>query len=129
MFTFIKSKNVKFPPSKHIQLDKHELTDELEIFWFREKSNKAVGAVYVYLDDKQSAYISNLSVFEDARNKGLGTEMLNYLIKFCQYNKYKQVFLRVINDSWMHEWYKRNGFYDWYDDNEYSEFIWMKRII
>ena len=120
---------MKFPKSKYIQLDKHELNDEIEIFWFREKSNKAVGAVYVYLDDKQSAYISNLSVLEDARNKGLGTEMLNYLINFCKYNRYRQVFLRVINDSWMHEWYKRNKFYDWYDDNEYSEFIWMKRII
>ena len=122
-------KKYKTPKSKLILLDKHEINDEIETFWFRSSSNAAVGAVYVYLDDPQSAYISNLSVLEDARNKGLGTEMLNYLVKFCKYNKFRQVFLRVIDDSWMHEWYRRNDFYDWYDDKECSEFVWMKRII
>lgn len=122
-------KKYKTPKSKLIHLNKHEVNDEIETFWFRTSSNNAIGAVYVYLDDNQSAYISNLSVLEDARNNGLGTEMLNYLVKFCKYNKFRQVFLRVIDNSWMHGWYKRNDFYDWYDDTECSEFVWMKRIL
>lgn len=59
----------------------------------------------------QYAYISNLNVFASEHNRGRGRILLHLaLSEIKEVLGLKFAMLQVVPDSWVEEWYKRNGF-------------------
>lgn len=82
------------------------------------------GVVDVLFDDKYpiTVFIKNLSVLEDFRKKGIGTQLLQLAenagrlhgMKFAELTADKK-------NKWLVDWYLRNGYHISYvDENEYS---------
>ena len=81
-------------------------------------------ALYSYDDDKETAYLSDVHVESPKRGVGIGNKILNLAEKEARKWNYTRICLKVLSNSWMHEWYKRHGYYDIvYNDSEY---VWMR---
>ena len=63
-------------------------------------------------DEPDVAVIHDLAVHEEKRRKGLGTELLEEACKAAKEMGAKAVRLSVLPDSWVEQWYKKNGFAD-----------------
>ena len=88
------------------------------------KNTKCSFALYMYDDDKKSLYLSNVSVSDTERGKGIGNEILEFVYNQANKRDVDSLYLFVLENSWMHEWYKRKGFVDhsYTDDPRY---VWM----
>jgi len=74
--------------------------------------------------------IANLFVMKSDRKRGYGTELLHAAItEFNHENLYAkgrlQLTLRVLRDSWVEEWYEREGFQRHCDDAVDERYVWM----
>ena len=76
------------------------------------KNTKCSFALYMYDDDKKSLYLSNVSVSDTERGKGIGNEILEFVYNQANKRDVDSLYLFVLENSWMHEWYKRKGFVD-----------------
>ena len=91
-----------------------------------ESKGKGFARVYQYDDDKSACYCDMLSVSESFRNKGLGTELINYQMRIVkEHFKVNRAALTVLKGSWMQEWYKRLGFVDFPLIPEFNGYVWM----
>lgn len=102
---------------------RREITDFGYIDYYHDQNISF--ALYMYNDDNETVYLSNIYVPEEFRNHGYGNEILNY-VKEVSSNK--TIILRVLKESWMHGWYERNGYDDLCDFEEDDNFIWMINI-
>ena len=85
-------------------------------------------ALYAYDDDQQIIYLSNIKVEPSARNQGLGNKILELADKEAKKFNYKIIYLKVLNSSWVHDWYKNHNYTDLcYDEDK--KYIWMKHNI
>jgi ribosomal protein S18 acetylase RimI-like enzyme len=94
-----------------------------------EKTGKAFARLYWYHDDNDTVYLDWLSVVEECRRRGVGRELQEMREKIGQNMGAKTACLMVENNTWMHDWYARRGYKDWKDVENYSNFIWMKKLI
>lgn len=88
------------------------------------KDGIAYVRIYTDVDSDQVLYIDSLSVSEIERGKGIATKLLNIHHGIAKYiNRVSMLF--VEKNSWMYEWYGRNGYeyYSDYPDQEGS--VWM----
>ena len=80
-----------------------------------------------YTERNNKVYLSRLIVKKDYRNKGIGQELLNYMIKLCKEKGYQQITVGVDtdNENAVHI-YKKFGFeiYETATD-EYGEYYKM----
>jgi len=61
-------------------------------------------------DNKTFGWISNLSVFDKARKKGLGNRLLKECENLAKDLKLQKIYLTAEKDSFVFDWYKRKGF-------------------
>lgn len=92
-----------------------------------ERSGKAFGRLYQYNDDSSSVYLDWLSVDEDSRNQGIGTELQEVREKIGVGLGATTSCLWVRKDTWMHDWYKRRGYIDFQNHSDEENAIWMKK--
>lgn len=82
-------------------------------------------AIYMYDDDKDTMYLSNIFVKRSERNQGIGDSILLSADELAKRMYTKQVVLTVKEDSFMHEWYKRRKYKDLEKNQERPGYIWM----
>ena len=90
--------------------------------WGRDLSvieNHGLGFVQISIEKAfDFGYIHNLVVHENTRHKGLGKQLLSEaenIIKTKIQRKY--AVLRVVPDSWVEQWYRKNGYTDFIEGN------------
>lgn len=93
------------------------------------KGGTAFGRLYWFHDDNDTVYLDWLSVEKNCRRIGRGTYVQEAREKIGRKLGAKEVCLWVKKDSWMHDWYKRRGYADWKDNEEYEGTIWMKKSL
>jgi len=93
-----------------------------------ELNEKAFGRIYQYNDDNTSVYFEGIKVDIAFRRQGLGTILLQMLELFGKCLGASYSYLWVEKNTWIYEWYKRNG-YSYFKDHEDVNFIWMSKIL
>lgn len=104
---------------------KEELTDFGKVWYFTDKENISRFALYMYNDEPQNFYLSNIYVDIKYRQSGRGNYVLEKATEIAKEHDAENLMLKVLNNSFMHEWYERHGFKDLIYDEEESEYIWM----
>ena len=74
--------------------------------WVRILSGKIKG--YGNIDDKTPEFA--ISLFEEYRNKGIGTALMNEMIAYLRKSGYKQTSLSVQKENYAVNFYKKLGF-------------------
>ena len=91
-----------------------------------ESYEKIVGAVWVRIlsgEPRGYGYVDNetpefaISLFEEYRNKGIGTKLMNKMIDYLKEKGYKQTSLSVQKENYAVNLYKKLGF-EIIDENE-----------
>lgn len=82
-------------------------------------------ALYMYDDDEDTMYLSNIFVKKSERNQGLGDYILMSADELAKRVKAKQIILTVKDDSFMHNWYKRRDYKDLEINQDRPGYIWM----
>lgn len=102
-----------------------EWDDCIIIIFYR----KDVGYVRIrqYKDMLNSINIEELFINNMFRKSGIGSLFMGYIIDFCHLNNITIVDLTVKIDSWMKEWYKRWGFYEYETLND--KYMKLIRIV
>lgn len=88
--------------------------------------NVGTATIYYYTDAPKIAYFCNFCVYKDKRKRGLGTLLLNEILRVSKKNGFKIVYLWAKEKSWTRKWYERKGFVaidKYYDD--LNKYIWM----
>ena len=108
---------------------KHEKTDFGDV-WYMSSAPKDIFrfAIYRYNDDKKIVYLSNVFVSKEHRKQGLGNSILNIADKVANKLKANTICLKVKQNTFVHEWYGRHGYYDLSVDEEEPQIIWMTKI-
>lgn len=88
----------------------------------------AEASVYWYLDDSSTVYLSNLVVYPQFRNKGIGKKLQVIREQIGKDLNANTSCLWVKNKTWMHEWYKKRGYSD-LKDHEQKGFVWMSKSL
>ena len=77
------------------------------------------GKIELWIEDKtKELFLCNLIVQPPERKKGIGQLLLNYSEEAAHKIGFKRIALKVLKDSWMEKWYKRNGYIEDYIDEE-----------
>ena len=97
--------------------------------WYMTSDPKVIFrfAIYRYDDDKETIYLSNVFVNDDNRKQGLGNTILDAADRVANKLKANAICLKVLQDSFVHDWYERNGYSDLSIDEEEPEYIWMRK--
>jgi|GEM_PF-1111550 len=103
-----------------------DLTSEILIM---EKHGNAFARIYWYNDDNETVYLDWLSVDPKFREQGIGKDLQLIREGMGVCLGAKTSCLWVNKDTWMHEWYKRRGYEDWFDRKEQENTIWMRKVI
>lgn len=91
--------------------------------------NIASGIIYVYDDNSNRAYFSNIFVSNEYRGYGFGNLILETLEKVATQFGYKSFLLQVQKKTDTHQWYKRKGYMDYYPNMQDNSYIWMKKTL
>ena len=92
-----------------------------------ESDEKIVGAVWVRIlsgEPRGYGYVDNetpefaISLFEEFRNKGIGTKLMNKMIDYLKEKGYKQTSLSVQKENYAVNLYKKLGFEIISENNE-----------
>jgi len=92
-------------------------------------NNSFVGyAEYYRYHDSATCVISNLEVNSFERKKGIGHHLLKHCMHMCKNKLWcYQISLWVDDkDSWLVNWYERNGFQ--YDNTDDEGRYWMTKV-
>lgn len=82
--------------------------------------------LYRYNDDLHRMYLSNVEVQPSSRRQGKGNLILQTAEKESLSFGAESILLRVIKDSWMHDWYHRHGYNDVSEDPG-TNLFWMEK--
>ena len=102
---------------------KEEKTDFGKVLYFNSNNNSFKFALYQYDDEPDVLYLANVSVNKSHRKNGLGNNILSFVDNFANKINASAILLKVKKDSFMFEWYKRNG-YKYHSDAD-SSYVWM----
>ncbi len=106
----------------------HKGTEWGHTIFFTEKSGKSMGQLYWYEDDFGSCFFSGLFVNEEFRRQGNGKMLLSVLQRVAIGFGFTTIILKVKKKSFMYDWYKREGFSDyWEEPTTKSE--WMRKML
>lgn len=86
-------------------------------------------AMYIYDDDVETIYLSNVYVDPIARGKNLGNKILKLADQDAKKYGANTIFLNVLKDSWMHNWYERHGFSDYCDNGVDKRYVRMVKHV
>lgn len=82
-------------------------------------------SIYTYTDDPKVVYLSNVFVEESRRGCGLGNTLLRESKSAATELGAVSILLKVIENSWLYNWYKSFGYRDLCYDGD-TLYIWMK---
>lgn len=103
-----------------------ERTDWGKIYYYYGKEFRF--ALYIYDDDKDTIYLSNLDVYKNSQNQGIGNKILEFVIKEAIRYKTKYILLKCLKTSWVYGWYLRHG-YEYHSIDKDSKYVWLKHTI
>lgn len=86
-------------------------------------------ALYIYDDDKNTIYLSNLDVYKNSQKQGIGTAILKFVIKEALNFKAKVILLKCLKTSYVYNWYLKNGYEYYCQDKDDRRYVWLKQII
>ena len=104
-----------------------ETTDCGTVYYY--KNDYYRFALYAYNDDKNTMYLSNVKVEQSARGRGLGNKILELADKEAKKHNYAVICLKVLESSWVHDWYANHGYTDFCYDGEDADYVWMKHTL
>ena len=86
------------------------------------------GSIRLWISDKnpRELFLSNLIVQPTERGKGIGQLLLDYSEVAAKKLGLKRIALKVLKDSWMEVWYKRNGYledYIWDEEERVVKYL------
>lgn len=105
-----------------VHMDDNDTNTALNIMEWRGTS---FARIYWFKDDDTNVYLEYLSVDNNFRGNGIGTELQKIREKIGKLIGAKFTKLWVKDGAWMHDWYLRRGYKDTKDKDEYG--IWMKK--
>ncbi|MEE1248393.1 MAG: GNAT family N-acetyltransferase [Lachnospiraceae bacterium] len=85
-------------------------------------------ALYVYSDEPEMIYLSNVFVDKDSRGKGLGNDILRKAEVEARKMGGAYLRLKCLSTAWVHEWYEKHGFSDLSVDQD-ANYFWMEKKI
>ena len=85
-------------------------------------------ALYTYNDEPDVTYLSNVRVDPKSRGRGIGDKILKDAEEMAIQHNSRVICLKVLINSWMHDWYSRHGFVDYADDED-SKYVWMNKVL
>ena len=88
----------------------------------------AEASVYRYLDDNSIIYLSNLKVYPQFRNQGIGEKLQVIRERIGKDINAKYACLWVKKGTWMYEWYQMRG-YSKLKTHERKDFVWMHKSL
>lgn len=94
-----------------------------------ESHGRSFGRMYAFDDDNKTIYLDMLSVNEDERGLGIGTEMQVLREEIGRVLKFTTVTLWVDKSTWMHGWYKRRGYSYFKEYKKQKNAVWMSKEI
>ena len=94
---------------------------------FMESNGHGMARLYTYDDDSTTFYIDWLSVSQEKRKEGLGTELQKVRESWGKLHKYTYSCLWVRKGTWMEKWYERRGYTYYNDREEDKDTIWMRK--
>ena len=83
------------------------------IFFIGESKNKIIAMARIISDGINDAYIQDFAVLKEFRNKGIGSKMLNFIIKTLKKKGFK--WIGLISEKKSVSLYSRAGFKESYD--------------
>lgn len=89
-----------------------------------QKEAKGFCRTYFYHDNQDYICFDWLVVNESDRKKGIGTRLLKAHIELAKSLNIES-YLWVKTGSWMHDWYRRNGYVDYKDHETEENSMWM----
>ena len=110
-----------------MELIKHYSKEDYGDFTgFMEVNGLAYARAYTFNDDKTTFYLDSLSVCENVRGLGYGTELQKVREKIAKEKGYKYTMLWVKKWTWMRKWYKRRG-YNYYKPYKAENAVWLRK--
>lgn len=104
-----------------------ENTDWGIVYYYNDKDYRF--ALYMYNDDPDSLYLSNVKVNQNMRGQGIGNKILNLVDEEAKKFNVSTIYLKVLEQEWMHDWYGKHGYSDFCYDEEDQNYIWMKKQV
>ena len=93
-------------------------------------TNDGCGTVTVqFEDDADFAIICGLSVYKEKRNKGYGTQLLKEAEAEAAKHKRKYIYLGTDENTWVYNWYIRQGYVDDGYDYSYNKVKRLRKTI
>lgn len=97
-----------------------------DTIYIMHKNGKAFACVSD-MEDGKTIYLNSLYVDESIRNQGIGTKLQEIREQIGVNSGAKYYRLIVFIGSWMHEWYKRRGYYDLFMCEEDDDYMCMQK--
>lgn len=105
----------------------HYSKDDNGEFWYiMEKEGNAVARGFYDYSYMKHFYLDSLSVCDDYRNKGIGTELQVIREDIARSKGFKYCVLWVKKGTWMRKWYKRRG-YEYYKPFKKEKAVWLRK--
>lgn len=107
-------------------LDHKENDGEISRYYFDVPECFAHFCLYVYNDEKDVVYLSNLKIDSDHRSHGYGSKLLKDMMSnLHNYSTFEQICIEVDNNKkWLIEWYKHFNF-KYIEDSQREGYIWL----
>lgn len=97
-----------------------------DVWFYSTNYQKIKFTLYAYEDDPNIIYLSNVRIDESLQGQGYGNEILKEAEQQALSKGFSTIELKVLINSWTHDWYRRHGYSDLcYDENK--NYIWMKK--
>jgi len=97
--------------------------------YIMQKEGTALGRVYWFNNDNTSVYLDCLSVNIEERRKGIGTLLQVFREEIGRIIGANFSILTVLKDSWMYNWHIRRGYASFKENEEDSNFVWMRKTL
>lgn len=84
-------------------------------------------SLHYYSDNPDIVYFFSLFVTDKYRNQGLGNAILEYAENFAVEHNFKTISLKVEENTWMFDWYKRKGYIE--INEKTGKYIWLEKSL
>ena len=108
---------------------KKEKTDFGYVWRMTDSESRYRFAMYIYKDDIETMYLSNVYVEPKYRGKGFGKVILELASNFALKQNASTLFLMTKQDSIAHDLYKKFGYSDFGPVENRKGYVWMKKVL
>ena len=80
------------------------LKDERLLFFVAEQENQIIGRLTAHIlpslyTEKPEVFIYDIAVKQNLQRKGIGKELIDYLLDFCSQQGYKEIFVPALSED------------------------------